>query len=290
MTAFFSGDFMTERERVDLSDLVTVFVSTVGYPTFESCIEHLQRQDCIFELNVIDHIAPMSAAFQRMREECITPYFVQVDEDMLLYPHAVQSLYKRIYATDEKVAQYVCALYDVYLDQVIYGLKINRTEIVRRYPFSNVDGCEWDQVRRWRRDGFIDIRVPIEGATRNSEQTLGLHGTYWTPQSIYIRYSMLERRRRKGNKTHEWVLQTSMDLFKKYLEEPSALDFFALMGVLAGSLSDHQRSGHERDYRSYGETPGFKALCQFVDEVQKGWIEGDMLQPGEYDIDVLPYP
>ncbi|MDH3690098.1 MAG: hypothetical protein OEU36_11540 [Gammaproteobacteria bacterium] len=280
---------MAEVERVDLSNLVTVFVNTVGYPTFENCIQHLQRQNCSFQLNVIDHVAPMSAAFQRMLDECTTPYFVQVDEDMLLYPHAVQSLYRCICAADENVAQFVCALYDVYLDQVIYGLKINRTEIVRRYPFGDVDGCEWDQVRRWRRDGFIDIRVPIEGATRDSAQTLGLHGTYWTPQSIYIRYSMLERRRRKGNKTHDWVLQTSMDLLKKYLQEPSELDFFALMGVLAGSLSDHQRVGHERDYRNYGETPGFKALCQFVDEVKKGWTEGDMLQPGEYDIDVLPY-
>ena len=89
--AFFSGDFMAERERIDISDLVTVFVSTVGYPTFESCIENLQRQDCIFELNVIDHVAPMSAAFQRMLEECVTPYFVQVDEDMLLYPGAVRT-------------------------------------------------------------------------------------------------------------------------------------------------------------------------------------------------------
>jgi len=60
------------------------------------------------------------------------------------------------------------------------------------------------------------------------------------------------------------------------------------MGVLAGLLSDHQKAGHERDYQRYGETPGFKALCQFFDEVKKGWTGGDVLQPGEYDVDILP--
>lgn len=279
----------TGTHRPDLSRRVTVFVTTVGAPSFEDCVEHLRRQDCRFGLSIIDRVAPMSAAFQRMLDECSTPYFVQVDEDMLLYPHAVRSLCERISAVDDNVAQYVCALYDVHSEEVIYGLKINRTDIVRRYPVRDVDGCEWDQVRRWRKDGYADVRVPIDGASRSSEQTLGLHGAYYTPLSIYIRYSMLERRRRKGNRTHEWVVDTAVKFLRRHLANPSELDFYALMGVLAGSLSDHTRAGCERDYRKYDDTPGYEAVRRFVEEVREGWVEGEALAAGEYDIDVLPY-
>jgi len=61
----------------------------VGYPTFEKCLEHLSVQDSTFPLKIIDRVAPMSAALQRMMDQCTTPYYAQVDEDMLLYPHPV---------------------------------------------------------------------------------------------------------------------------------------------------------------------------------------------------------
>ena len=82
--------------RRDLSEQLTVFVTTVGAPSYAACRQHLRAQDCAFRLQVIDRVAPMSAAFQRMLDDCRTPFFVQVDEDMLLYPHAVRTLYERI--------------------------------------------------------------------------------------------------------------------------------------------------------------------------------------------------
>ena len=48
--------------RTDLRDLLTVFVPTVGYPTFEKCLEHLASQDSMYQLRIIDHVAPQSAA------------------------------------------------------------------------------------------------------------------------------------------------------------------------------------------------------------------------------------
>src|SRR5438132_881901 len=66
--------------RLELTNEVTVFVTTVGAPSLPACLERLKRQDCTFELCVIDHVAPMHVAFQRMLDECRTPYYVQVDE------------------------------------------------------------------------------------------------------------------------------------------------------------------------------------------------------------------
>jgi hypothetical protein len=271
---------------LDLSDRVTVFVSTVGASTFDACLEHLRRQDCVFALRVVDHVAPMSAAFQRMLDECTTRYYVQVDEDMLLYPHAVRTLYERMAAMDDRVALYVAALYDVHLQRVIYGLKIFRHAIVRRYPLRDVQGCEWDQTRRFRADGYVDVRVDLRHATRTSVQTLGLHGTAWTPGAVYRRFLVLESTRRMGNKTHAWVYEAAVDLLKRFLDTRSEVDFYALMGVLAGTLGRHDILGTERDYRRYAETPGLDSLHRFVADTRRGGSDGRPLRPHEYDIDV----
>ena len=273
--------------KIDLRDLLTVFVSTVGYPTFEKCLECLHAQDSLFSLKIVDHVAPISAALQRMMDECRTHYFIEVDEDMLLYPHAIRTLYERISATDARVVQYVCALYDVHIERVIYGIKIFRHDIVSRYPYRDVCGCEWDQIRRFRADGYVDIRVPLEGATKDSRDTLGLHGTYWTPPTVYLRYCVLELKRRRGNKTHEWLGDVALKLLKRFHESGSEVDFYALMGILAGSLSGSKTLGREKDYRMYDHTPGIECLRQFVEEVKRGWSEGESLQPGDTDIDVL---
>jgi hypothetical protein len=272
---------------MDLRELVTVFVATVGYPTFGNCLEHLRAQDSRFTLGIIDHVAPMSAAFQRMLDECTTPYYVQVDEDMLLYPHAVRTLYQRLAGMEPRAVQYVAALYDVHLERVIYGLKIFRHTVARRYPLRDVHGCEWDQVRRMRADGYVDVRVPLEGATRDSEHTLGLHGTFWTPEAVYLRYFVLELTRRMGNRTHEWVRERATVFLQRFMDTGSEVDFHALMGVLAGSLADRTTVGKEKDYRTYHRTPGLEGLRQFVQEARHAWRDGSALEPAAYEIDVL---
>jgi hypothetical protein len=274
-------------EVTDLRDRVTVFVTTVGYPTFGACLEHLRAQDSRFTLRIIDHVAPMNAAFQRMLDECTTPYYVQVDEDMLLYPHAVRTLYERLAAMDSRTVQYVAALYDAHLQRVIYGLKIFKHTVVRRYPFRDVIGCEWDQIRRFRADGYVDVRSPLDGATRHSEHTLGVHGTYWTAEAVYLRYFVLELSRRMGNRTHEWLRETAATFLQRFLDTGSEVDFHALMGVLAGALADGTTMGREKDYRTYDQTPGLARLRQFVDDVRHSGRDGPALERGQYDIDVL---
>ena len=91
------------------------------------------------------------------------PFFVQVDEDMLLYPHAMRSLYTRLTAAPPNVAILTCHLFDAHAQRVIYGLKIYRHDIVRAYPYTNVESSEYDQIRRFTHDGFVDLRLPLDG-------------------------------------------------------------------------------------------------------------------------------
>jgi hypothetical protein len=74
----------TMKMQADLRSDVTVFVLTVGAPSFAECMQRLDAQDCRFTREVIENVAPMSRALQCMLDRCHTPSFVQIDEDMLL--------------------------------------------------------------------------------------------------------------------------------------------------------------------------------------------------------------
>lgn len=74
----------------------TVFVTTIGdQANFDGCLAHLECQTLGCHVEVIDRVVPMSAAFQQMHEQCKTPFYVQLDEDMILVPEAVQQLEER---------------------------------------------------------------------------------------------------------------------------------------------------------------------------------------------------
>jgi hypothetical protein len=238
-------------------------VTTVGAPTFDACLAHLAAQDCRFTLRVISHVAPMDAAFQRMMDECRTPYYVQVDEDMLLAPHAVRTLYERIEAAGERVGMFSANLFDEHLQRCIIGVKIFRHAITVRYPFGGIDAFETDQVARFEADGFQAIKVPTGHAPVDGD-TLGLHGTLWTNASIYERYATIERRRRTDKPKMYWFAEYPPEFLRRFLDDPSEQNFFALMGVLAGRLASRFGGADAKDFRTYGRLPGFDALRDFL--------------------------
>ena len=82
-------------------------MTTVGAPSFATCTRFLKEQDCRFRLQIIDSHAPMNAALQKMIDDCETEFYVQVDEDMLLYPHAVRTLFERMIQHPAHIALHV---------------------------------------------------------------------------------------------------------------------------------------------------------------------------------------
>ena len=246
--------------RLDLRDQVTAFVTTVGAASYDACREHLRAQDCDVRVEVIEGVAPMSAAFQQMLDTCRTPYYVQVDEDMLLYPGAIRRLYERIAAAAPRIALAVGWLHDVHLERTVQGVKIFRHELVRRYPYRDVNSCELDQLQRLAADGFgYDVIMGAEAAP----EILGLHGTHWTPRSIYERFLTLERARRRHPSNHRWLEPWPAILVERVLERRSSLDLYALLGLVTGALGPLDGDGREKDFRTYPSLPGFEAVGEF---------------------------
>ena len=243
--------------RPDLSSAVTVFVTTVGAPTIDTCLAHLREQDCAFTLRVIRDVAPMDAAFQRMLDECRTPYYVQVDEDMLLHPHAVRTLHDAMAAAPPDVAIVMRNLYDVHLERCVFGMKIFRHEIVRRYPFRAIEAFEVDQVQRFEADGYCVVKSP-SGSRPLPGHTLGMHGTRWTPEAMYERYANLQRRLRAYPDRMRWFTEYGPIFLRRFLDDPSELNALALLGVMAGQLA--ASTGPAKDYRTRDAVLGFAHL------------------------------
>ena len=88
---------------MDISNLVTAFVISSGSnPNYKSCLEALNNQTAKVTIDIIKDYSPMSVAFQQMLVRCKTPYYIEVDEDMVLNPDAIEIMYNTIIETDAK--------------------------------------------------------------------------------------------------------------------------------------------------------------------------------------------
>lgn len=255
-------------EGSDLRDAVTVFVTTVGAPTLARCLDHLAAQDCRFEQVLIDHVAPMSVAFQRMIDQCRTPFYVQVDEDMLLAPHAIRSLYDAIAGAPPTVAAHVADLYDEHLERCIFGVKIFRHEIVRRFPLRSIDAFEVDQFERLEADGY-SYTLTSPGEHPVAGETLGRHGTEWTADSVFERYFTLEKRRQSHPARMDWLEAQRARFLERILENPTEADFFALQGIIAAAFSRQSNVASAKDYRRYADMTGLRAARALFAELER---------------------
>jgi glycosyltransferase involved in cell wall biosynthesis len=251
-------------EPRDLRDQVTVFVSTVGAASFDDCMAALQGQTCRFRLRVIERVAPMSAAFQRMLDECETPFYVQVDEDMILDPDAIHTLYRRMCHAEPDVAMVVGWLWDGHLERHILGVKLFRHAIVARYPYRDLMSCEKDQLQRLRADGYRHLLPPIDDPARDNPWSMGSHGTHYDGISAFERYATLEARRQEHPVALDWFDRQAHQFLRRFREQPNEVDLMALMGVLAGRIAASPAAG-EKDFTRYHGLPGLAEARAFLE-------------------------
>lgn len=258
-------------ERIDLSDRLTVFVSSVGAATFPACLHLLERQDCRFRLQIIENVAPMNAAFQVMLDACRTEFYLQVDEDMLLYPHAVRTLFERMQDMPADAAIYCEHLYDAHLGRIIMGVKIFRHAVAKRYPFLDVEAFELDQIGRFERDGFkCCVKRLDDEAGTPAESVLGLHGTNLTAQAAYVRYYALQLRRRRDLTRR--VARLLDVLAANFRSAPTERNFFALAGALAAQAAPLETAPLARNHQAYAATPGFVELSRLYEHLKRNEI------------------
>lgn len=241
---------------------ITVFVTTVGdHPNFTECMSRLECQTLKFHLSIIDHVAPLSAAFQQMLDRCSTPFYVQVDEDMLLHPTAIERLYRSIVSTPHNVALVCGPLWDCDMDAPLYGVKIYRHEIVRQFPYNDAMGCERAQMARLRGAGFMIQILPSCGRA----ECFGEHGKHYSPKSIFARWQrVFQKHRRYGDM--KWAEEWPQKLLARYVATRDQLHLFAFLGAVAGIVGPAE-DDTEKDWRR--GIPHYTEVTRYFPDIQE---------------------
>ncbi len=231
---------------------VTAFVITIDDPAFPYCLEALTNQSCKnFKIDVVRRYRPVSAADQEMINRCDTEYFIKADEDMILHPNAVEKMVEFMELAPNNVGMICFHLYDKERDQNIQGVKIFRTGYLKDFMVHNVRASDVDLLEQMHKKGIRWILHPV---------VMGLHGTVYSPETIYRRYkSMYEK------DIFIWNILT-WDIRKKaenYRKTGDPLQLFALLGAVHGIINvPHAEDVEAKDFASYNlkELELFKKL------------------------------
>jgi len=233
------AEFFLSFEKKNLRDRLTVFVVNAGNnPNYEDCVDSVYNQTCTFQTKFINDVAPMSKAFQRMIDSCATPYYVQVDGDMILDPTAVETIYNTLVSSENNIAIVAYMLKDAHLNFDIYGVKGYKHDVLRKYPYNlEIISCEVEQINRMTKDGYKTDMI---------EKVLGIHSPKWTNELIYERYFDLMEKW-KIYKYH-WVGKLPAKLLAMFKNDPSEINFFALVGTLHSLSTDESIRKREKDF------------------------------------------
>lgn len=169
----------------------TVFLITISTEQLKYSLEAINNFnfDISFVVNCIKDISPTNKAYNEMRLRCKTKYFIQIDEDMELYPNCltiISDLVKK--ANNEKIFLHTLKLIDDKLGlgtpPIIDCLKVYNQSIMKKYPtfnggneaISSVDTLWHKSVMN---DGFLFNGTSI---------IIGHHGKHRTDFDILLRY------------------------------------------------------------------------------------------------------
>ena len=233
--------FMNSSEdSAQASISTTVFILTVGEQTFQACQASIDQQSGVaFRTEIIRDVCPFSAAAQEMITRCMTPYFIQVDEDMILNPDAVSRMEQAMMQAPAEVGMICFHLYDEDRESPIQGIKIYRTELMKRLMFRDLKASEMNLLDQMGEQGIRWILHP---------DVLGRHGTQYTPDTIYRRYKTMYEK-----DIRQWNLLTS-DIHRKankFRETGDVLQLFALLGAAHGIIDAPRVADREKDARLY---------------------------------------
>lgn len=236
---------------MDLTDQVTVFVATVGdRANYDHCIQALDCQDSRFRFEAVENVAPMSAAFQAMIDRCETPYYVQVDEDMILEPYAIRILYDSMAKSSDDTAILCYSLWDEHMRQAILGVKIYRHAIVSQFPYRHdVPNCDTEQNDRLKAAGYR-LQVYWHGYEKNLT-CIGRHGVHYTPETAFEAYYNRAVKSRLFPQWMSWARRLASELKQRAAADPNNhVDLYAWLGFCAGLTADLSKLDHEKDCRT----------------------------------------
>lgn len=219
---------------------VTVGILTIGDASERLCRAALDAQlSRDFTLLEVRNVAPFHRAFQTLIDRCDTELFIQLDEDMILYPHAVGRMIEVMRAAPANVAMVLFHLDDQDRHRSIHGVKIFRTAPLKQLQARNLKSSEMDILEQLLQLGYRWVQHP---------ETLGRHGTVYSPESIFHRYRTMYE---KDILTWNSLTDDLRHKARAFAEHGTMTDLFAILGAAVGIFHAPNAKDEEKDYTKY---------------------------------------
>ena len=120
---------------IDLRQKLSAFVITNGRSTYDYCVKALEdSQNVCFEYSVIRD-KDWLAANQEIVKQCVTPFFVRVDDDMLVHPRCIEYMWHCVKTQHPKVALRQWELWEPYNNRSVRSIKVYTHSLVQRVGF-----------------------------------------------------------------------------------------------------------------------------------------------------------
>jgi hypothetical protein len=178
----------------DTAAEVSAVVTTIGEPTFARALTSVAaQQPPLAEAVVVRDVAPFSRALNLGAAKVGTPYFLQVDSDMVLDADCVVRLRREV---ADDVGVVIGQLRDRLMGQV-RGVKLFRTACFAETSMPDSVAPDTDFVNELARRGWRTVYVldPADD-TGVRHPTFGSHLPSYSPEYTFQKYRIEGRRHR----------------------------------------------------------------------------------------------
>jgi hypothetical protein len=255
-----------DRKAPFCTDVTALVFTCDPSPLLEECLAAVRSQTLpARRIEIVRNVMPISRAFQEGLDRVETPYFVSVDDDMILHPRCFEQLHYLLTRSSNR-AEVVLGLEDPLLG-IIQGIHFYRTSAVAPIGFHPCDekGPERRLSRKLRAAGYetlADISI-----------VAGRHHPVYTPLEVFWKYrfygeSVLHY------PSHDWSYAGTSRLFyfldnlsAYWLRSGDLLAVYALAGVFEG-LSRAHDCDRPLSYEGRERNPEFERLHDFLKDFE----------------------
>lgn len=226
------------------ADIVAVVIST-GEKTRDACIAAIRAQSLRpRRLDMVENVAPISAAYNRALEFADGEFYCYVDADIVLDRHCFRTLVRMLWE-DPHAAEAMALLRDELLGDIGY-VRMYRTKMIEGLQYEDVVGC----------DRVFERQIAERGYARPLlREALGEHVAVQEPGRTFSSFM------RRGSKTASiWPHKApsrALRLARAYVERRDEAAFTALIAFCHGLFVEQKG---ERDFRQDEEGEAQKAL------------------------------
>ena len=137
---------------------IGVIIVMCGEPQFEACWHSVNAQSLGPDrIDIVRDVYPVSAAFNEVLRLLTCDYSVTVDADMVLDPHALETLYNDINASEDNVFGIGYRLRDPYYGSIGF-IKMYKSSLLRSRRVRDECGHDRVLVKELHKEGYLMLR------------------------------------------------------------------------------------------------------------------------------------